>query len=357
MTITSFTYLLFLAAGVFIYYLLPRKWQWVELLGLSILFYCIVATPYTLIYILIATAAVYFATAFLEKGGRKAATTGVIAVVINAVLWFALKGYALWAPLFQVMGITVKAPVAALGMGYYTLQAVGYILDCYWGNSKPLKNPLQLLLFLCFFPQMITGPISRFHELEDMYEGQGLSYQNLTYGAQRILWGFFKKLVLAERVGVLVTAIWGNLWQYNGFYSWIAFLAFPLQLYADFSGCIDIALGTAQLFGIRLPGEFQFSVFFKNHTGILAEMAYHSGNLDQGLYSLSGVKMQCHAEAFPLFAEKVGEEKRKTGSHGSGNVLRMDVHRTLARRDEICGWREPVVLDPADAGRDLCKKM
>lgn len=150
MTITSFTYLLFLAAGVFIYYLLPRKWQWVELLGLSILFYCIVATPYTLIYILIATAAVYFATAFLEKGGRKAATAGVIAVVINAVLWFALKGYALWAPLFQVMGITVKAPVAALGMGYYTLQAVGYILDCYWGNSKPLKNPLQLLLFLCF---------------------------------------------------------------------------------------------------------------------------------------------------------------------------------------------------------------
>lgn len=121
MTITSFTYLLFLAAGVFIYYLLPRKWQWVELLGLSILFYCIVATPYTLIYILIATAAVYFATAFLEKGGRKAATAGVIAVVINAVLWFALKGYALWAPLFQVMGITVKAPVAALGMGYYTL--------------------------------------------------------------------------------------------------------------------------------------------------------------------------------------------------------------------------------------------
>lgn len=265
MTITSFTYLLFLAAGVFIYYLLPRKWQWVELLGLSILFYCIVATPYTLIYILIATAAVYFATAFLEKDGRKAATAGVIAVVINAVLWFALKGYALWAPLFQVMGITVKAPVAALGMGYYTLQAVGYILDCYWGNSKPLKNPLQLLLFLCFFPQMITGPISRFHELEDMYEGRGLSYQNLTYGAQRILWGFFKKLVLAERVGVLVTAIWGNLLQYNGFYSWIAFLAFPLQLYADFSGCIDIALGTAGLFGIRLPENFN-SPFFSRTT-------------------------------------------------------------------------------------------
>lgn len=265
MTITSFTYLLFLAAGVFIYYLLPRKWQWVELLGLSILFYCIVATPYTLIYILIATAAVYFATAFLEKGGRKAATAGVIAVVINAVLWFALKGYALWAPLFQVMGITVKAPVAALGMGYYTLQAVGYILDCYWGNSKPLKNPLQLLLFLCFFPQMITGPISRFHELEDMYEGRGLSYQNLTYGAQRILWGFFKKLVLAERVGVLVTAIWGNLLQYNGFYSWIAFVAFPLQLYADFSGCIDIALGTAGLFGIRLPENFNSPFFQEPH--------------------------------------------------------------------------------------------
>lgn len=265
MTITSFAYLLFLTVGAGIYYLLPKKLQWVELLVLSLLFYCIVATPYTLIYVLIATAVTYIAAVSAEKGGRKAATAGVIAVVINAVLWLALKGYALWAPLFQGMGLTVKAPVAALGMGYYTLQAVGYILDCYWGNSKPLKNPLKVLLFLTFFPQMITGPISRFHELEDMYEDRKLSYQNLTYGAQRILWGFFKKLVLAERVGVLVSAIWGNPEQYNGFYSWIAFVAFPLQLYADFSGCIDIALGTAELFGIRLPENFN-SPFFSRTT-------------------------------------------------------------------------------------------
>lgn len=311
MTITSFAYLLFLAAGVFIYYLIPRKWQWVELLGLSILFYCIVATPYTLIYVLIATAAVYFATAFLEKGGRKAATAGVIAVVINAVLWFALKGYALWAPLFQVMGITVKAPVAALGMGYYTLQAVGYILDCYWGNSRPLKNPLQLLLFLCFFPQMITGPISRFHELEDMYEGRGLSYQNLTYGAQRILWGFFKKLVLAERVGVLVTAIWGDPWQYNGFYRWIAFVAFPLQLYADFSGCIDIALGTAELFGIRLPENFN-SPFFSRTTQEFWQrwhITLGTWTKDYILYPVLNVVL---CRSFPAFCRKSGGRKTES---------------------------------------------
>ena len=265
MTITSLPYLILVAVGVGIYYLLPGKWQWVELLAVSILFYCVMATPYTFVYLLITAATAYFATNYAAKGGKRAATAGVLTVVANAVLWFVLKGYALWSPLFGAAGIAVKAPVAALGMGYYTLQAVGYILDCYWGNSKPLKNPFRVLLFLCFFPQMITGPISRFHELEHMYEGHKLSYRNLTYGAQRILWGFFKKLVVAERVGTLVAAIWGNPEQYNGFYSWIAFLAFPLQLYADFSGCIDIALGTAELFGIRLPENFN-SPFFSRTT-------------------------------------------------------------------------------------------
>ena len=173
---------------------------------------------------------------------------------INVGLWFVFKGKGLWMPFFGEAA--VMPYLAALGMGYYTLQVIGYILDCYWGSIEPQKNPLKLLLFVCFFPQMITGPISRYSQLEALYEKHPLSYENITFGAQRILWGFFKKLVLAERVGAVVNAIWEMQTQ-EAVFLWIALLLYPIQMYADFSGCMDIVIGAAECFGIKLPENFK----------------------------------------------------------------------------------------------------
>lgn len=265
MSITSFGFLLMICAGVLLYYILPRSWQWVELLALSLIFYFMSAVPYTFIYILISTAAAYLCTNYAarkktgtDRGKKISVCLGVGAVLINVGLWFVFKGTGLWLPLFSKTA--VMPYFAALGMGYYTLQVIGYILDCYWESVEPQKNPLKLLLFVCFFPQMTTGPISRYSQLESLYEKHPLSYENITYGAQRILWGFFKKLVLAERMGILVDAIW-KLQTQEAVFLWIALLFYPIQMYADFSGCMDIVLGTAECFGIKLPENFNNPFF------------------------------------------------------------------------------------------------
>lgn len=280
MTITSFSYLVLLTIGAILYYILPKSFQWLELLLISIIFYCLAAEPFTLIYIVISTVLAWgctngfvkiqqnFSSSFSLKYSR---TLMMLTIGINIFIWFIFKGGNFWKPIFN--GFVFLIPkfsaikniefVAALGMGYYTLQVIGYILDCYWGIIKAQKNIFKLFLFVCFFPQLVTGPISRYEQLKSVYEEHRFSYLNVTYGAQRILWGFFKKIVLAERAAIIVNTIWADLVAYKGLYTWIALFVWPIQIYADFSGCMDIALGTAELFGIKLPENFNNPFFSK----------------------------------------------------------------------------------------------
>lgn len=273
MTITSFYFLFLVVIGVIVYYLLPRKVQWIELLVISLVFYYYAATPYTIAYLIISTLIAYGSTMFVaelrknDKGCKLSLFITSVALSLNILVWFVVKGRELWEFPLKCLVSHKNIPViesvlntqwvAALGMGYYTLQIVGYIIDCYWENITPQKNPLKLFLFVNYFPQLITGPISRYSRLETLYTGHRFEYRNLAFGAQRILWGFFKKIVLAERVNIIVSSINSNSDIYTGFYSWLVILLYPLQMYADFSGCMDIVLGVSELFGIRLEENFR----------------------------------------------------------------------------------------------------
>lgn len=270
MSITSFSFLVLITAGVAVYYILPKSWQWVELLLLSLIFYYFAAMPYTIIYMVISTVIAYISTVWMSKlkaANRKPGLPLIItiaALALNILMWFVLKGREFWLPVARNMSWTSLVSmrlIAALGMGYYTLQVLGYIIDNYWGNVAPQRNPLKLFLFVIYFPQLTTGPISRYSQLETLYEKHKFQYQNIAFGAQRILWGFVKKIVLAERVGIIVSAITGNPELYQGFYSWIAILLYPFQMYADFSGCMDIVLGVSELFGIKLAENFRNPFF------------------------------------------------------------------------------------------------
>lgn len=277
MSITSFRFLIFVTVAVAIYYLIPKVWQWMALLMMSLVFYHYAARTRTIIFLLISTFTVYVCTMCMDriKRDKKAPekAVGVLAaaaVIVNITLWFIFKGYEFWSAAIvgignlhntRLSGLLNIELVAALGMGYYTFQVIGYVLDCAWGIVQPQRNPLKLFLFVCFFPQLTTGPISQYSQLESLYEKHSISYQNITHGAQRILWGFFKKLVLAERVGIIVAGITGNLNVYNGFYAWIAILLYPIQMYADFSGCMDIVIGVAELFDIKLAENFRNPFF------------------------------------------------------------------------------------------------
>ncbi len=275
MTITSLYFFVFLTIGVLIYYIVPKKIQWLILLIMSIAFYVIAANPLTIIYLIAAALTAYASTLYAsklkksEETRKKAKIITIIAVSIIVIMWFVPKGSAFWLipislasrfipALSESAGVNL---IGALGMGYYSLQVIGYILDVYWGKTVPQRNPLKLFLFVSFFPQLTVGPISRYANLETLFEAHSLSYENITRGTQRILWGLMKKLVLADRLGFFISGVWNDPVTYNGFWIWFAIILYPLHLYADFSGCMDIVLGTAELFDIHLTENFNNPYF------------------------------------------------------------------------------------------------
>ncbi len=277
MTVTSFHFFILLAVGVAVYYMVPRKIQWLVLLALSIVFYVFAAKPYTMIFLGLSTVIAYVSTVAIDRigpGGVSKAVSriSVGAILLNVIIWFLLKGSSFWilgseivehfipgAPILSALPL-----VGALGMGYYTAQTIGYILDVAWGNAAVQKNPVKLFLFICFFPQLTVGPISRYNDLSVIYEGQTFSYENICYGSQRILWGLFKKLVISDRTGLIVNGIWDNTDVFGGQWFWLAVFLYPLQIYTDFSGCMDIVLGSAELFGIHMAENFRNPFFSKN---------------------------------------------------------------------------------------------
>ena len=214
MSITSFSFLALLAVGVFVYYLTPGKVQWIVLLGLSLVFYWCSGFWKTIVYLLISAASAYCAGLVMlrQRGSenRRASRAALwIAIGIHVALWFLIKGKDFWAPpavwllnhvyIDKLNTLVYMQLWSALGMGYYTLQMIGYLIDCYWENVVPQRNPLKLFLFTAYFPQLTTGPISRYAQMETLYAPHRFSYQNLCFGCQRILWGFLKKLILADR--------------------------------------------------------------------------------------------------------------------------------------------------------------
>lgn len=151
-----------------------------------------------------------------------------------------------------------------IGISFYTLQAVSYLVDVYYEKIKPDDNLLRLALYLAFFPSLMEGPVCRYNQTANsLYEGASLSYKNLTFGMQRILWGLFKKLVIADRLNLLVETIFNNPGNYSGITVIIGAVLYTFQLYADFSGCIDMTIGTGELFGITIPENFRQPFFSK----------------------------------------------------------------------------------------------
>ena len=142
------------------------------------------------------------------------------------------------------------------------MQAVSYIVDVYKKKTPADRNLWRLALYMAFFPSIMEGPICRYSETaEALYAGERLTYHNITFGSQRIVWGLFKKVVLADRLSPLVELVFSKYTQYGGITVLLGAICYTLQLYADFSGCIDMTIGTAEMFGVRLPENFRQPFF------------------------------------------------------------------------------------------------
>ncbi len=282
MEITSIEFLLFAAVCIGVYLVLPKKVQWIFLLAASLVFYMASGVGYTLIYVIISVLSVYIATIFFEKidgaesvknkdGLKKLImlvalleNLGVLAVLkytnlgIEIINWF--SGKSMGAPIIEPVSF-----VAPIAISYYTLQLIAYLLDCYWGTIKPEKNFGRLFLYAIYFPQMVSGPISRFKEIgTQLFEEHRFDYERIKKGLIRMAYGFFEKLAVAGPLSTIVTTMYDNLGRFNGAYIWALILIFPLELYADFKGCMDIVLGISECIGIHLPENFNAPFFSKS---------------------------------------------------------------------------------------------
>ena len=275
MGITSFLFLLFFAVSVILYYSIPKRCQWPFLLAISVFYFLVSGNALLILYPLASITVTYFGTRMIEQEkDRKKRKLGLSLVVIcNLGILVVLK-YLNWGVYTYnaLASRLTETPVLLdtlhflipLGVSFYTLSILGYVFDVYYEISPAEKNPAKLFLFGLYFPTMISGPIMRYKDMkEKIFREHAFDYSQVTGGLQRILWGFFKVLVISERLAIVVSTVYDDFYTYGGFYIIFATLCFSLQLYSNFSGSMDIVIGVSQVYGITLPENFQTPFFAK----------------------------------------------------------------------------------------------
>ena len=210
---------------------------------------------------------------FKEKVKRNKRLVMALALILNFGILAFLKYYNFFAgslnDVFGAFGMSFSMPTLKLflplGISFYTFQSMGYVVDVYREKFPAEKNIAKFALFVSFFPQIIQGPISFYDQLaHQLYEPHKVDFTRIKYGCELILWGFFKKLVIADRAVIAINTVVADYNQYNGTTLTFTVLLYALQLYADFSGGIDISRGIAQILGIDMAENFKRPYFSKS---------------------------------------------------------------------------------------------
>jgi alginate O-acetyltransferase complex protein AlgI len=274
MLFNSFEFLLFFPIVTLLYFLLPHRLRWVLLLTASCIFYSFFIWEY--IFILIFTIIIdYFAGIWIANsdGIRKkwalvislAANLGVLGIFkyyyfiidnINAV------SYRLGGENYQALWQFILP----IGLSFHTFQAMSYTIEVYRGNQKVEKHFGIYALYVMFYPQLVAGPIERPQNvLYQFYEKHDFNYAQVQSGLRLMLWGFFKKIVIADNLSVYVSKVYNDqLHDFFGFPLIVASVFYSIQIYCDFSGYSDIALGSARVMGFQLMTNFNRPYFSKN---------------------------------------------------------------------------------------------
>ena len=272
-----------LCAGA--YYICPLRLRWLLLLTASYAFYA-VSGARALPFILLTTLSTWAGALLIGRTGERSraalkAGKGTLSpeekkalkaaakrrqralLVLTLVLNFGVLAVLKYSgPVLTLFGAQPLGWVLPLGISFYTFQSMGYLIDVYSGKTAAEKNPLRFALFVSFFPQLIQGPIARFDQLaSQLTEPHEFDLTAIERGLLLMLWGFFKKKVIADRALPLVAAVFGAPEGFGGAVTALAVLAYSLQQYADFSGGIDLVTGIAQLFGIQLAPNFRRPYF------------------------------------------------------------------------------------------------
>lgn len=279
MLFNTIQYLIFLPIVVLIYYFLPQKIRYIWLFGVSYYFYM----QWNPLYITL----LFLCTLVTFTGGRiigrlnsieadvsnealQEAKKKQICLILCVILNLGILGFFKYFDfalgyLNRILSFIHIAEVSwnysillPVGISFYTLQALGYLIDVYRGEIEAEKNFLRYALFVSFFPQLVAGPIERSKNLlVQLREPHSLEYENIRKGALLVLYGLFLKMVIADRAAIIVNTVYGDSEKYPGFYIIVATLFFSIQIYCDFYGYSTIARGSALLMGIQLMDNFE----------------------------------------------------------------------------------------------------
>lgn len=290
-------YILFFTVVLLLYFLVPKKYRYIVLLTASLLFYA-VYSKFMIIFILVTILTIYFAAMLMtsldeklakkisegafEKDEKKSLKSKnklkkkwimVAGIVINIAILTILKYSGFIASLFEGIlswfKVYAKLPVCylvlPLGISYYTLSSIGYMVDVYRGAYPAEKNMAKVALFVCYFPALFEGPFAKFNELSpQLSDGHEFDSTRIFSGFVLFLWGTIKKFVIADRFAIIASDVFKNYSEYSGIIVILGIVCFTIQLYAEFSGLIDMATGISEMFGIKLAKNFNQPFFSQN---------------------------------------------------------------------------------------------
>lgn len=299
MAITSISFIVFIFANLLLFYMIPKRFQWCVLLVSSIIFY-IFSGVENIFFVLITATTIYLSTRYMckiaeiqkeffkenkdslskeekakikrkNKTKRKCAMLITLFINIGMLCVFKYTGFIFeqvntafswFGRSLTIDGVNLIVP---LGISFYTFQSIGYLVDVYWEHYHAEKNYFKVLLYVSFFPQITQGPISDFSQLSrELFKEHEFKYKNYAYGFQRLVWGFLKKMLIADILAPYVKDVFLKYNQYSSVVVLIGALMYSVQIYADFSGYMDIMCGYCEMLDIKLTENFVRPYFSKS---------------------------------------------------------------------------------------------
>lgn len=273
MLFNSFDFLVFFPLVTLLYFLIPHKFRWALLLAASCVFYMFFIPVYILI-LAITILIDYFAGMYIEKSeGKKRKLYLIISIISTCLVLFIFKYFNFFNANFAAIAtfFHLNYPVEfvniilPIGLSFHTFQSLSYVIEVYRRKQKAEKNFGIYSLYVMFYPQLVAGPIERPQNLlHQFYEKHNFDYQRVADGLKLMAWGLFKKVVIADRLAIAVNKVYGNPSEYSSFQLAIATVFFAFQIYCDFSGYSDMAIGAAKVMGFKLMKNFNLPYFSKS---------------------------------------------------------------------------------------------
>ena len=274
MLFNSLQFVVFFPIVIILYFSLPYKYRWILLLVASYYFYMCWKVDY-IVLIIISTLIDYICSNKMSRIKKKPQRKKwlLISLFTNLGILFGFKYFNFFSEniqnIFNRYNVFYEMPffdvLLPVGISFYTFQTLSYTIDVY-NNKTPAQKHLGIFaVYVSFFPQLVAGPIERSnHLLPQFFQKHDINYERIKAGLQKMLWGFFKKIVIADNLAILVDSVYNNVENYSGLALILATIFFTFQIYCDFSGYSDIAIGTARVMGFELRENFKRPYFSKS---------------------------------------------------------------------------------------------